>query len=446
MFFSTLLLCLTLLYFRKRWPDLDVIDLYIIFLALHFGLYPLLRSFYWAKGVVFDSYNNSPLVVDLVFLQVLFIVVIIRVGSRFFPAKVQEYLKIKTLMGQWARVDNFIVLSLYTLLILFQIISYYQYGVKSHIHPADFAKIGKDLPYWLMAIRTIYNFLVLCVFVVLASKAALAESRRRFFWLALILIFLPFGAYFGRKVFANIAVIGAVIWLVKNEEKIFKLKNLMIAGLVLISFVFVSNVYETYRNNLQTMGVSLRELPNPISAALNFNATVANLKIRPGTWEFNYLVLDRQMKSPVKVTTDGRIYQEGLKSVIPRILWPNKKFQMTNEVLAEALNAKLEEVTLGTNIFGVAQAEFGYFSLVVLPATILLLVLIMAGLMKITLNYPAFCWLFSVSILNFFMHVEENYSEFWFMFRNLIGVLTVFLIFMLINKFFMGFKAKTVVP
>ena len=440
--FSTLLICLAALYFNRKWPDIDVIDIYIIFIVLHFGIYPFIRGLHLESGVIFDSYNYNPLAIILVFVQLLLIVIIIKMVSKYFPAKNNNCLKIKTLIGQWASVNNFIIISLYSFLIIFQFISYFKYGVKSHILPSDFDKIGKDLPYWFMSVRTTYNFLTLSVIIVLASKASLSEDRRRYVWLALIIIFLPFVAYFGRKAFVNAAVMGAIIWLVNNEKRLFQLKNLKIATLLVLSFFIASNLYETYRSNLHLVGVSLKKLENPISAALNFKATLNNLKIRPGTWEFSYLVLDRQMKGPGKVTTNGKITEEGFKSAIPRLLWPGKNFQITTEVLADAYNAKIDDVSIGTNIFGVAQAELGYFSIIVVPLTILLIIIIMAGLLKMTANYPVFLWLFSVNFLNFFMYIEENQSEISFMLRNIIILMALFLSYYLVSRMITSLRTK----
>ena len=408
---SSMLLCLTILYLKRKWPDIDAIDVYIIFIALHFGVYPFIRGLYVEEGFIFNSFNNNLLIIGIIYLQILLIIIIMRAISEYLPAEIKKYLKIKTMIELWSRVNEFVLLSLYSLLILFVVISYLKYGVKAHISHDEYLEIGKDLPYWLTSVRTIFNYLVFCVFIVLVSKASMSESLSRYFWIVLIIFFLPFVAYFSRKTFANAVVVAALIWLVRNEENTFQFKYLKIAALMMFSFIVMSNIYQTYRPVLQSVSVSLRQLENPITAALNFKATLQNLKIRPGTWEFNYLVLDKQMRGPEKVTTNGKITWEGFKSTIPRILWPGKKFQMTSEVMADKYKAKLEDVSLGSNIFGVAQSEIGYYSIIIVPLTIILIIVIMAGLMKLTSNYPVFYWFLSINLLNLFMYVEENQPE-----------------------------------
>lgn len=441
--FSSLFVALALLYFNRKWPDLDVIDIFIIFVVLYFGVYPFIRGLYVGKGVVYDSANNNPWAIGLVYLQIILITVIIRVASLYLSDHIKNYVKLKTLVEQWARVDKTVVLLFSGLLILFQLISYYKYGVKSHILPDDFAKIGKDLPYWLTSGRTIYNYLTLSIVIVFASKASLSKNRIRYYWIASIILFLPFVSYFGRKAFVNAVVMAALVWLVNNAKKLFQIKNLAIAASLVIGFFIASNLYQTYRSNLQVVGVSLLKLENPITSALNFKETVKNLGERAGTWEFNYLVFDRQMRDPGKGTTNGKITRESLKNATPRILWPGKKFQTPPEILAEAFHAKQVDVSFGTNLFGIAQADFGYLSMIIVPLTILLVMILLASLMKVTFNNPVFFWFISVTVLYPLVNIEENGPEIFFMMRNIIAIMTLFISYLLVNKILIKLKIKS---
>jgi hypothetical protein len=440
LFFSSLLLGLTLFYFKRKWPDIDVIDIFILFIALYFGIYPFIRGLHFGKGVVFDSANNNPWAVALVYVQIILITIIIIVAYRYLPDKITKYFKVKTLIDRWARIDAAVVFLLFGLIILLHLISYFKYGVKSHILPGDFAKIGNDLPYWFTSVRTIYNYLTLSIVIVLASKASLSKYPTRYYWLASIILILPLAGYFGRKGFVNAAVMAALIWLINNEKELFHLKNLAIAVLCVLSFFIASNLYQTYRPNLQVVGVSLRQLENPITAALNFNVTLKNLKERAGTWEFNYLVFDRQMRDPGKGTTNGKITRESLKNATPRILWPGKNFQTPPEILAEAFHAKQDDVSFGTNLFGIAQADFGYLSMIIVPLTLLLIMILMAGLMKVTFNYPIIFWLLSVNFLNPLINIEENAPEIFFMLRYTIAIMAIFMI----NKILTSWRNKGV--
>jgi len=90
----------------------------------------------------------------------------------------------------------------------------------------------------------------------------------------------------------------------------------------------------------------------------------------------------------------------------------------------------------------VTQAEFGYFSIIVVPLIIISIVILSLFLIKILFNYPVFLWLFSVNLLNFFICVEENQSELSFLLRNIIAIMVVFLSYSLIIKIYAALKAK----
>jgi len=426
---STLLVCIALFYFKRKWPDLDIIDIYLIFIVFYFGAIPFLRGLYYWKGVVFDSENYNSWAIILVYLQLLLIILLIVAISWFLSKEIKNYLKLRLLIDQWAKVNNVVFFLILILIILFHFISYYKYGVKSHILPDDFAKIGKKLPYWFTSVRTIYGSLTLGMIIVLASKMSRAKERNRFLWWSLIIILLPFIAYFGRKGFVNAVVMTGLIWLITSDMRLFQFKTLTMGIVLVLSFFIASNLYLTYRSNFQSVGISLRQLENPITAALNFKATLINLVERAGTWEFNYLVFDKQMQKPGNVKDIHKITIENIKSATPRIFWPEKKFLIPSEVLAEAYNAELKDVSFGTNIFGIAQFDFGYYSVIIVPVIIILVMIIMSGLMKFTFNNPLFLWGLSIAFLNFVINVEENGPELFFLLRNIIVIMVFFLLY-----------------
>ncbi|MCX6166193.1 MAG: hypothetical protein NTU73_15260 [Ignavibacteriae bacterium] len=73
----------------------------------------------------------------------------------------------------------------------------------------------------------------------------------------------------------------------------------MTVGLVLLgAFFLFSNLFQAYRSIFQVVGkVEINKLKNPFSAAVDFNLTLQNLTKRPGTWEFNFLVINNQLNN-----------------------------------------------------------------------------------------------------------------------------------------------------
>lgn len=441
--FSFLFICIATIYIYKKWPDLDLIDLYIVFVALHFGFYPFIRGLHFGSDVIFDFRNSNPLPLLLVFLQVLVILVIIRAGAFYFSDNFKNYLKIKYLLQQWGKVNKYFVLLVYFWLIFFQIYSYLKYGVTTYILPDDFARIGKTLPYWFTSMRTVYPYAALIVFLGLFANVVKSRGYQQYLWILLTIIFAPIVALYGRRFLLNILVLSVMFWFIYKKEDIFRLKYITV-GLVTIAVFFIfSNVYQTYRFKVFiTEGpVQWSKLPNPFTAALNFSSTLNNLKARPGTWEFNFLVINHQLNEP-GMTTDGKITWEHFKSAIPRFFWPNKHFTLIDKVLGKLYHVKPESTDIGKNIFGIGQVDFGYFSLIIVPGIVLLLFIILAGLIKISQHYPTFLLLFSGTILFYLISIEESGNELFLMSRYILILLFFFGLYVGGDHLFTNFVKK----
>ena len=134
------------------------------------------------------------------------------------------------------------------------------------------------------------------------------------------------------------------------------------------------------------------------------------------------------------MTTDGKITWEGIKSSIPKIFWPDKQFLMIDKILAQLYQVKTKEIDIGKNLFGVGQVEFGYFSLIIVPLIIIIMLAMMAALIKMTINYPTYLWLFSGNILYFLINIEENGNEIFYMLRNIGLIFMIFCGYWVANK------------
>ena len=413
-------------YIYTVWPDLDILDVYIIFVLFHFGFYPFVRGLYFGRDVIFDFRDGNPLVIGLVFVQVLLILTIIKILYRYLPDTWVECLKIKNLVQKWSCVNKYILFFVYGMLIIFQIVSFYKYGVRTYIPPQDFARIGKDLPYWFTAVRTIYPLLAFLVCLGLISYVLKSQSYHKFVWFILSMGFLPVITLSGRRFLLSVIIIWAILWLIEKRIDVFSTKSLVVGFILVLGFFVFSNIYQAYRYDLQAVGkVDLAKLKNPFKAAINFDATLENLKARPGTWEFDYLVFNEQYSKP-DMFTHGKITLEAIKGSIPRIFWPGKQFLFIDDILAKLYNVKPKEIDIGKNIFGVVQVDFGFYSLIIVPLVIIFIIVIMAVSIRMTMHYPAFLWLFSGNILYYLINVEENGNEIFFMFRNVALIFVVF--------------------
>jgi hypothetical protein len=400
----------------------------------HFGFYAFIRGLYFGKDVIFDFRDSSPLVISLVFIHVLLILTVIKIIYRYFPDTFVECLKTKNMVQKWSCINKYLLFFVYGSLIFFQIVSYYKYGVKTYILPDDFARIGKALPYWFTAIRTVYPLLAFMVCLGLISSLLKSQGYHKYVWLILTLGFLPMVILYGRRFFLVVMIIWAILLLVEKSKNIFAMKYLALGLLMALVLFLCSNIFQAYRHDFQAVGqVNLAKLQNPFTAAINFEATLENIKARPGTWEFNFLVFNHQYSNP-GMFTDGKISWEGFKSSIPRTFWPGKQFLWIDDILAKLYHVTTKEIDIGKNIFGVVQVEFGYLSLIIVPLIIISIIAIMAALINMTIHYPTFLWLFSGNILFFIVHIEENGNEIFFMLRNIGLIFMMFWGYLVANK------------
>jgi len=434
---SLLVIGIITVYLYKKWPNLDIIDLYIVFVLLHFGFVPFTRGLYFGKDIVFDFRYSHPLLLALVFAHILLILLILRVSSYFFPSKLSNSLKVRYLIEQCGYANKYILILAYTCLVLFPIISYFIYGVKPYILPDDFEKIGKSLPYWFTSFRTIYNYIAFWVFLGLFGNIVKSRKCPQLFWSILTVILILSITIYGRRFLVNMIVVWVIFWLVYHKKSIFRLRYVTIS-LLLVGVLFIfSNIYQTYRNNFlfKEGQINVNKLENPFLAALNYHSTIHNFKIRAGTWEFNFLVFDQQINKS-KMTTNGKLMGDAFKSSIPRFFWPEKQFTLIDDYLTDFFMVRKRDVNIAKNIFGIAQLDFGYYSIIIVPAILLLIIAIYGVGVEKMFDYPTFMILFAGNIIWYLINFEANGNEIFFMLRNIVIIVLLFTVCILACKFY----------
>jgi hypothetical protein len=435
--FSFLFIFLLTLYYLKKWPDLDVVDLYIIFIGLHFGIMPFIRGWHFDKDVIFDFREVSPLALGLVFLHMLIIVIVIRVSSLYFGSNLMKYLKIRHLISSWYQTNKYILFLLGAWLIIFNFISYYKFNIITYISPDDFARFNEQLPYWFTSTRTVYNCLSFCVFIGLFAYIVNSKNIKQYLLIGLAVIFIPIVTIYGRRYFVEMIVVSVIFWFVYKEENIFRLKYVTVALGLIVAFFIFSNLFQAYRSVFQTVGkIEINKLENVFSAALNYKSTLKNFTNRPGTWEFNFLVIEKQLNK-TEMTAKGRVSLEGLKSSIPRLFWPEKQFTVIDNILSKLYDVDPRKIDIGKNIAGVFQVDFGYYSIIIMPLIVLAIIYIFAILVKIATPYPTFLWLISGNIIFYLVNIEENGNEIFFMVRNIIIIMILLGSYMLSSKIYL---------
>ena len=417
---SGLLLVLTVLYCQKRWLEFDLIDLYILFAGIYFGAYT------FVKALLEDYSQYEPLTVVIVFIQIIMILAITFLLWRLMPKHFRQEVEIKSLLEQWKNVNSYAIFLLMAILLIIHIYGYAKYNIISHIDHGKLISAGKVLPYWFTSINVLGNNIILCTFIALVAKIIASENMVKKLWIIPFLVLILMALIHGRRSLINPLIIGTIILFISQGREIFQFRYLKLVLLVSIGILIFSNVFQAYRNVLQFPdSVNSAEVKNPISAALDARSTLNNLKVRPSGWEFNYSIFRGQRYDSVPLQLGG-IFWQGLKNSIPRIFWPHKEVVSLNDLYVKLYS--LPEADYGKNSFGFTQADFGYASIILMPILILIVTSTLVFIIMATKNYPVLLLLLSGTVINYLINIEQNVTDIFILYRDLIILTGVYLI------------------
>lgn len=417
---SGLLLVLTVLYCQKRWSEFDLIDLYILFAGIYFGAYTFL------KALLEDYSKYEPLTIVIVFGQIIMILAITFILWRFMPEHFRREVEIKSLLEQWKNVNSYVVILLLAILLMIYIYGYEKYNIISHIDHGILIRAGKGLPYWFTSINVLVNNILLCTFIALVAKIIASENMVKKLWIIPLLVLLLMALTHGRRALINPLIIGTILLFISQEREFFQFRYLKLVLLVSMGILIFSNVFQAYRYPLQFPdSVNPIEVKNPISAALDARYTLNNLKERPSGWEFNYSIFRGQRYDSIPLQLGG-IFWQGLKNSIPRIFWPHKEVVSLNDLYVKLYS--LPEADYGKNNFGFTQADFGYASIIIMPILILIVTSTLVFISMATKNYPVLLLLLSGTVINYLINIEQNVTDIFILYRDLLILTGVYLI------------------
>ncbi len=401
----------TFLFCQRRWSQLDIVDLYILFAGIYFGAYSFVKA--WLE----DYSRYDPITVILVFSQIIVILTITWILWRFMPPHFRQALEIKSLFEQWKKINPYIILLLLAILVIFQLVGYGKYNVISHIDQGGLIRSGNPLPYWFSSTLALLNDLIFCTFIALTVKIITAQGSVKKLWIIPLVILLLIASIYGRRSVLNLLIVGTILVFVSQGMELFRLKYVKMALLLSLALLLFSNLFQAYRGMLQfPPSMSVSELRNPLSAALDVQATIKNLKMRPTAWEFNYSIFSGQRNEQVPLQLGG-IFWQGVKNSIPKIFWPGKEIVSLNDLTANLYG--LQVMDYGKNNYAFAQVDFGYFSLIAMPALMIMIFLIMVFLTRISYNYPTIYLFLTGFVLNYLINIEENFADVLILFRNM---------------------------
>jgi hypothetical protein len=418
--YSSLFLGITTIYLWKRWFELDVIDLYIIFVGIYFGGYS------FVKALVDDYSKVNPLTAFWVFAHVTIVVTLLWVFSRIMPVDFRKFLQIHYLFEQWSRVNKYFIYALLVVIIATQISGYVKYGLISHIDIGELSQKGTKLAYWYTSILMLLKDFIFCAFIAIEAKIIISKNLTRKLWCILLALLVVIASIYGRRVLFNMAVFGIMIYFISQGKNIFQWKYVRSAVLLSLALLIFSNLFQSYRNVIQYPPSIPDKLKNPISAALDVGATLHNIKIRPSPWEFNYEIFKGQFDGTAAQQPRGRILWIGLKNSIAKFIWPVKEVVSLNNLIATMYGWRV--IDYAKNNFGFLQADFGFLSILIMPLMMLSVMIIFGVAAWKANDHPILLLLLTGFIINYLINIEQNIGDIFILFRNLIAICLIYIV------------------
>lgn len=427
LFASFSLLVIIYIYSKVNWYKFSVINVYFVFIGLYFGVYPFIKA-------LLNNYSNAnPLAITLVFLQIFIILGIILCLVRYLPMHMKGVIDIRFLIGRWSEANIFIIFLLLGIILMVQIIGYGKFGIISHVNHEELAGIGRKLPYWYAPALFLLNDIILCTFIGLIVKLIKSKDLTRKILIISLVILVGSASIYGRRSLINLAVIGTLLWFISQEKDVFQFKYLKIGIILLVGLFIFSNIFQLYRGILQfPPSITLDQNKNPIAAIFDGNATLSNIRERPATWEFNYLIVESQLTGKGTDFPRGTLIWQGLKNSIPSILWPGKVVRSLNDMTAILYGFPVMDY--GKNNFAFAQADFGVLSIIIVPIVMMIIFLTLIIIIRITKNNPTLLLILSGIVINYLINIEQNVADIFILYRNLIVFTIIYMIGPLLLK------------
>ncbi len=413
---------------RLRWWRLDVVDVYILMVAVFFGIYT------FVDALVKDHSWSDPALAASVIALVIATLMVLWLGSRLLPPQIKEPLRVRYLITQWERIDSRFILLLVGLMLIFELYTYQQFGVfVSHdtfVTPTEETKRELAVfPYWVTSIAALTIALNFCAFVAATTKLFASTGKEYVYWLLLLVLILLFATFLGRRNVFYYMFIFILIWHLVKGRNLFTLRTTYLLLLAVPVLLVFSNIYQTYRYHEVHIAPGLTnnvpiDVAEFVSVGTSAEVTYSNLENRMAMWEFSYLILEKQQHNFAQPPYGIIIWQD-LQNTIPKVLWPHKV--PYNIDLFTADRYGLPAYDYPTNNFATVQGDFGYLSVIVLPIQLLFVFTSLAVLVQVTRRYPVLLLLFSGMTLYYLLAIESDYHYLVLLYRNIILVAIVFL-------------------
>lgn len=347
-----------------RLPAWTLVDVFLLAIALYFGVYTLLDA------LSADESNHDPVLVATVFTLIAFgsTVLWLFARARIFPETA-----LARLQQDWRACHPAPIIALIVLALSFRWYTAEFFSELGALGETELMAIEQDLPYWYTSIGMIVSTTIFAAGICAWGKVGIARGWKRLFWLAATgaSAFIVMGA--GRRsILAMLIVIGWTI-LVAQRGRRSSWGTLAVVILAMPVLVALSNVYQAYRL-VSHRGVPLEnviaadDVGSLVEEVAAVGRTVSNLKERQAVWRFNYEVVKAHVVDGANLQW-GELLAGEFPNYVPSALYPGKVWIDSEETLLRAFG--LEVYDRPSNVFAYTYADFGMLSAVLAPALLL---------------------------------------------------------------------------
>lgn len=416
--------------------NFDFLDLYLIFIALFFGLYTVVDIF--SKDLVnLQIYS----ILSSMGSTILMVCILIWMCDIFGLRKNPNFL-IYPFIQDLEKIRPIILIFPLIILIL-KIYFSTQIDFSEVIEKGLVAAPRPSLPYYFVILD---QFAKTCAFFAAISSLVLLKTSKGLVNQLFIKITLCVALYLlfssGRRVLFSFIAFAFYYYIAAYENALNnKIKLIAIFLITGISFVLVGNIFQTYRS-LTYAGVRVDAMATTYLADINsinlvdfidFSKTANNLAERTAMWQFNYFIHDGCLSHEQCTFSYGELMSKAAYGWIPAFFYSNSANKLLNDSdVNVSLQFSLPVVDWPTNLFALLFADFGYLSIIFGPAYIFLILYSLSSISHIR-NSP-FTRSISFSMVWFFVcQIESDYMDWIGVIRNILIIHFIYALLELIT-------------
>ena len=411
MIFLTVILVGCFAFLSRRWRNFSLLDIYSLFVALFLGVYTLI-------DLLVNRYKSFDFMTAVVvFSQILGCMAITYLLYFLLPPKMKRSLRLVSMVQSWSALKHSDLIKM-TIFVLFNYVyGYLKFGITSYALADTLEKLAVSLPYWYKVIGMFADAAAMGVlFSIFAKHALQIHKDHRWLYLVLALSNLATLAMHGRRNLMYMLIFYLLIRYSVRRVNLFSWRKLGAWTGMLLLLVMFSNFYLAYRESWdsadQRASYSAEKV---IDAATDFGKTFENFRVRMAMWRFNYLLVETRSEGVDPPM--GELWLASFLNTIPAFLMPDKEYQSIDEMTAREYG--LIATDFPGNDFASTFADFGWFSLLILPVCLVLVMFATAQLIGVFKRHRLMVLMLVTTVTSYLVRVENDYADGILLYRSL---------------------------